>query len=104
MTVAERARVVCLGETMGTVSPVPPEGLAAATEAALDVGGAESTVALNLTRLGVRTAWVSRVAADPFATRIRNLLDRRGVDTRWVEVDPTRPTGVTSRTPLRTAR
>jgi len=79
---------------MGQLTAVPPATLSEAGQVAVDVAGAESTVALHLARFGVPTAWVSRLGADPFGQRIRALLERYGVDTRFVEVDPGRPTGV----------
>ncbi|MER7273942.1 sugar kinase [Dactylosporangium sp. NPDC000244] len=83
-----------MGETMAQLSATPPESLADARHLALDVAGAESTVALYLAHLGHPVAWVSRVGLDPFGTRIEALLRAAGVDTSWVTADPGRPTGV----------
>ncbi|MFE7416822.1 sugar kinase [Rhodococcus sp. NPDC057529] len=85
--------IVCIGETMAQLSPVPPARLRDAPEVRLAVAGAESTVALYLAQFGHRSAWVSRIGDDPLGLRIRDQLERYGVDTRWLETDPARPTG-----------
>ncbi|MDQ3402374.1 MAG: sugar kinase [Actinomycetota bacterium] len=58
------------------------------------VGGAESNVACTLARLGVRSAWVSAVGADPFGRAVVAAVAEAGVDVSGVRVDPVRPTGV----------
>ncbi len=89
-----RNLVACFGETMAQLSAVPPDTLASAESLALNVAGAESTVALYLAHLGHPVAWVSRLGADPFGSRIAGLLAGDGVLTQWVEHDAGRPTGV----------
>lgn len=91
---AVQPQVVCLGEAMVMVAPVDPAPLRDADLFQLHVGGAESTVALYLHELGHRAAWVSRVGDDALGQRIVNALDRHGLDTSWVVVDPSAPTGV----------
>ncbi|REE75451.1 2-dehydro-3-deoxygluconokinase [Rhodococcus wratislaviensis] len=91
--VEKHPEVVCIGEAMAQLSPVPPARLRDAAEVRLAVAGAESTVALYLSQFGHRSAWVSRIGADPLGLRIRDQLEQYGVDTRWLETDPTRPTG-----------
>jgi len=94
--IADRApgRVVCIGETMLQLAPPPGSSLSTTPVLTVDAAGAESTVALYLAHLGHPTAWLSRLGTDPFGTRILELLARAGVDTRLVERDPERPTGV----------
>lgn len=58
------------------------------------VAGAESNSAIGLARLGVRTAWVSVVGADPFGEFIRSTLATEGVAVDAVRIDPERRTGV----------
>ncbi|MFF0223328.1 sugar kinase [Streptomyces sp. NPDC004629] len=89
-----RTEVLCLGETMAMVTPAAPEPLDEAMGLRLDVGGAESTVALYLADLGHRAAWASRVGDDPFGRRIVTLLTRQGVDVSHVRLDDRAPTGV----------
>jgi 2-dehydro-3-deoxygluconokinase len=86
--------VVCLGETMAMLSPPDSRPLAEQPSLVLAVGGAESNVACALAALGHRSAWLSRVGADPFGRRILAELAARGVDVSAVEVDPARQTGV----------
>jgi len=86
--------VFCIGETMALVVPVLPLPLREAELFRVDVGGAESTVAMYLAGLGHRSAWVSRVGQDPLGQRVVGTIASHGVDTTWVRVDPLAPTGV----------
>jgi 5-dehydro-2-deoxygluconokinase len=52
------------------------------------VGGFAGNVATGLARLGVRTAIVSRVGDDGHGEFVRDFLEREGVDTRFLRVDP----------------
>jgi 5-dehydro-2-deoxygluconokinase len=52
------------------------------------VGGFAGNVATGLARLGVRTAIVSRVGDDGHGEYVRDFLEREGVDTRFLAVDP----------------
>lgn len=94
MTIVDRPEVLCVGETMVLVTPVVTAPLAEADLFRLDVGGAESTVALYLRELGHRTAWASRLGADPLGERVLRTLIDNGVDVTWVRTDPSAPTGV----------
>lgn len=76
------------------VTPEHAESLEKASRVTLYPGGAESNVAMYLSSLGHRTAWVSRVGDDPLGRRIVADVAREGVDTSLVEADPTAPTGV----------
>ncbi len=85
---------VCVGESMAMITPVDARRLAERPALTLDVGGAESNVACGLAALGHRTAWLSRVGADPFGEQIVHSVAARGVDVSAVETDPVRRTGV----------
>jgi len=52
------------------------------------VGGFAGNVATGLARLGVRTAIVSRVGADPHGDFVREWLAVEGVDVRFLATDP----------------
>jgi 5-dehydro-2-deoxygluconokinase len=52
------------------------------------VGGFAGNVATGLARLGVRTSIVSRVGDDGHGEFVRDFLEREGVDTRFLAVDP----------------
>ncbi len=52
------------------------------------VGGFAGNVATGLARLGIGTAIVSRVGDEGNGEFVRDFLDREGVDTRFLAVDP----------------
>lgn len=52
------------------------------------VGGFAGNVATGLARLGVRTAIVSRVGDEGHGEFVRDFLEREGVDTRFLGIDP----------------
>lgn len=58
------------------------------------VGGFAGNVATGLARLGVRPALLSRVGDDGHGEFCRAFLEREGVDTGWIGVDPTYRTGL----------
>lgn len=86
-------RVVTVGETMALLRTATIGSLAHLTTADIALGGAESNVAIGLRRLGVGTAWVSRVGDDPLGTRVVREIRGEGVDVHCA-VDPERPTGL----------
>lgn len=89
------ADVLCIGETMGVVSPRTAGSLFDPTVAlGLSIGGAESNVALALAALGVSSRWWGRVGDDPFGRSIVRALTDAGVATEGVVLDPERQTGV----------
>jgi 2-dehydro-3-deoxygluconokinase len=86
--------VATVGESMVMVTPARPEPLVDATELRLEVGGAESNVALQLSALGHRVSWTSRLGDDPFGHRVNRTIGDGGVDTSSVVFDPTGRTGI----------
>jgi 2-dehydro-3-deoxygluconokinase len=89
----ERFDVLALGETM--LSLIAADGsLATAETFHATHGGAESNACVALARAGFRVAWISRLGADHAGARIRDALEREGVDLRWVATDPAHPTGL----------
>lgn len=68
--------------------------LAASPTLAKSIGGAEANVAIGLARLGLRTAYVSRVGCDPFGDEIVRTLRGEGVDVSRVQRSAGRPTGL----------
>ncbi|MET9230424.1 sugar kinase [Lentzea sp. NPDC003310] len=86
--------VVCLGETMVMMVPAEPGPVHLVRTWHRAVGGAESNVAVHLTRLGVRSSWVSAVGDDPFGLAVLDTVGGFGVDVSGVRVDPARPTGL----------
>lgn len=91
---ADRARVLCIGESMALVTPVEPEPLRSAERFAIRTGGAESTVALYLADAGHRASWVSRLGDDPLGRRMLDEVSSHGVDVSRTALVPGESTGV----------
>jgi 2-dehydro-3-deoxygluconokinase len=88
------AEVVTLGECMAVLYPPEPIPIEHAETLLLGVGGAETNLAIRLQRMGHAARFISRVGDDPFGRRIIRTLAAEGVDTSFVTVDGTTPTGV----------
>jgi len=73
--------VVTLAETMIRLSPPDNQRIEQAEYLYLKIGGAESNVAVDLARLGLKTAWVSRLVDNPLGRRIVSEIRAHGVDT-----------------------
>ena len=58
------------------------------------VGGCPANVAIGAARLGLRSALISRVGDEPMGRFVLEQLDREGVETRGVRVDPERLTSL----------
>lgn len=83
-----RFDVVTFGETMLRLATMPGERLETALALEAGIGGAESNLAVALSRLGRRVAWSSVLPRNSFGERIAGELRRHGVDisaVRWVE-------------------
>jgi sugar/nucleoside kinase (ribokinase family) len=63
-------------------------------DARLVIGGSASITACGLTTLGLRTAFVSRVGADPLGRFMLEALSLAGVDTSGCRVDEAGSTGI----------
>ena len=72
--------LVAIGEVMLRLSIPSPERIETARHLDVQVGGAEANVAAACARLGLRTAWISAVPANPWGDRIRRELTGHGVD------------------------
>ena len=57
------------------------------------IAGAETNVAIGVRRLGLRSAWISRLGNDPFGRAVRRTLLGEGVRV-IAATDPERPTGL----------
>lgn len=91
--------LLCLGETMASLSPTDRPRLEDATRLVLYAAGAESNVAMCVAGLGHRAAWVSVLGDDPLGRRLLSLIREAGVDVSLVRVDPHAPTGVMFKDP-----
>lgn len=74
------AEVVTFGEAMIRLSPPNFQRLEQTTTLDMKVGGAEFNVAIGLARLGVSSAFVTRVPANPLGRAIVNKAREHGVD------------------------
>ncbi len=82
--------LITLGEAMIRFSPPDFERLEQAPRWQVRVGGAEWNVASNCARLGLNTAWISRLTDNPLGWRIAADARAHGVDTHhvvWTEED-----------------
>lgn len=75
------ARVVTLGEAMLRLSPPDFHRLEQANSFDAKVGGGELNVAVGVARLGLESAWVSKLPENPIGRMVRNKAREHGVDT-----------------------
>lgn len=80
--------VVTLGEAMLRLSTPNNERLSQARSLDVQVGGAESNVAVALASLGFKTAWLSRLPDNALGRRVLAELNAHGVDTSGVRLVP----------------
>lgn len=86
--------VVTAGETMVLGVPPQPGRLRHAPTLELRAGGAESNLAIALSRLGHRVGWVSRLGVDEPGQLVLNRIRAEGVDTSRVGLDQDLATGL----------
>jgi 2-dehydro-3-deoxygluconokinase len=86
--------VLTFGETMAVMVPQQRGALDAVDFFRKDFAGAESNVAIGLSRLGHRAAWISRLGDDGFGRYTLDRLRIEGVDLSHVTLDPHHPTGL----------
>lgn len=86
--------VVAFGESMALFSANSPGNLTDIDHYSRSLAGADSNVAIGLTRLGLSVDWTSRVGRDAFGQFIIDSLESEGIDCANVETDPSRPTGI----------
>ena len=72
--------VVTLGETMLRLSPVIVSTLEEAQQFQVDVAGAESNVAVGLSRMGIEVGWISKLVDNPIGRLIAKRIQWHGVD------------------------
>lgn len=93
MTTVRPAEVVTFGECMILFRAEQAGPLAGATRFSRSIAGADSNVAIGLSRLGLSVAWYSRVGNDLFGQQVRSALAEAGVAHIHLGVDCRRPTG-----------
>ncbi|GAB3263970.1 sugar kinase [Arthrobacter pigmenti] len=93
-SVEEPVDAVTVGEAMMMVTPTQPSPLEEADTFSMNVGGAESNVAMYLAGLGHRVSWLGNVGNDPLGRIIMRELHAWGVDTIDVSTEAGSRTGV----------
>lgn len=84
--------VVTFGESMGSIRAAGLLRFGGAMT--MNMGGAESNVAIGLSRLGHAVRWVGRFGDDEVGEFALRMLRAESVDTERVTIDQTRPTGL----------
>jgi 2-dehydro-3-deoxygluconokinase len=87
------AELVTLGETMALLAAPRVGLLRHMSSLDLSVAGAESNLAIGVSRLGRRAAWLSRVGDDEFGRLVTATIRAEGVAV-YAAVDGTAPTGL----------
>ena len=77
--------LVSFGETMIRLSAPDTQRLEQATSMDLHVGGSESNVAVAIKRLGLDTAFVTRLTENPLGRMVANKIREHGVDVSGIE-------------------
>ncbi|MEY0148280.1 sugar kinase [Providencia rettgeri] len=85
--------VVTLGEAMMMFVATQTGKLHEVENFVRRAAGAELNVAVGLSRLGLKTGWISRLGNDSFGRFIQATLDNEYIDTQCVTVDSRYPTG-----------
>jgi len=78
------AQVVTLGEAMLRLSPPNFHRLEQASSFDVKVGGGELNVAVGVARLGIDSAWVSKLPENALGRMVRNKAREQGVDTSHI--------------------
>ncbi len=85
--------ILSFGETMAMFVAEQTGDLAQVAQFHKRIAGADSNVAIGLSRLGFNVAWLSRVGDDSLGRYVVDTLENEGLDCRHVAVDPLHPTG-----------
>jgi dehydrogluconokinase len=85
--------ILSFGETMAMFVAEEPGDLASITRFHKRIAGADSNVAIGLSRLGFKVAWLSRVGANSLGRFVIDTLEKEGLDCRHVDIDVAHPTG-----------
>ncbi|KRW62584.1 sugar kinase [Pseudomonas sp. TTU2014-080ASC] len=85
--------VLCFGETMAMFVAEQSGSLASVDRFVKRIAGADSNVAIGLSRLGLKVNWLSRVGNDSLGQFVLDSLRNEGLDCSRLEVDREHPTG-----------
>ena len=88
------AAFVTFGETMVRDTPADDERLERTRQVSVSLAGSEFTLAVTLARLGVPSAYVTRVPDNPYGWMLRNVAREQGVSAdHFVWAEKTEPIG-----------
>jgi len=90
--------VVTLGEAMVLLAAAEPGALAQVKHFTKHTAGAETNVAVGLSRLGYRVSWVSRLGDDSMGHYLRACFEDEGIDCSQVEMVEGGKTGMMFKT------
>lgn len=85
--------ILSFGETMAMFVAEQNGELAEVAHFHKRIAGADSNVAIGLSRLGFKVAWLSRVGADSLGRFVIDTLEKEGLDCSNVAIDAAHPTG-----------
>lgn len=85
--------ILSFGETMAMFVAEQSGDLAQVSHFEKRIAGADSNVAIGLSRLGFNVAWLSRVGNDSLGRFVTDSLAREGVSCQYVATDEQHPTG-----------
>ena len=91
---AENLDVITVGETMVLGVPPRPGRLRHAASLELKIGGAESNLAIAISRLGLSAGWAGYLGDDEPGQLVLDRIRAEGVDTSRVRRIEERPTGL----------
>lgn len=86
--------LITLGETMALFYPNKETYLRYVSEYHIDFAGAESNLAIGMSKLGHNASWISRLGDDEFGHFIKSRICGEGVDVSCVSFDKTANTGI----------
>ncbi|HVK22098.1 MAG TPA: sugar kinase [Actinokineospora sp.] len=86
--------LITFGEVMGVFSATETGPLASGSAMRLGFAGAEATVAIGVSRLGHRAAWIGRLGEDAVGTMVLDRLRAERVDVSGCRTEPDVPSGL----------
>ncbi|KJZ16646.1 2-dehydro-3-deoxygluconokinase [Halomonas sp. S2151] len=86
--------ILTFGEAMTLFAADAPGDLAEVERFSRSCAGADTNVAIGLSRLGFKVGWLSRVGEDCFGRYLRASLEREGLDCRHLITDAEHATGL----------
>lgn len=86
--------VITIGETMVSFIPSEHGALRYVTDFKKKIAGAESNLAIGLSKLGHKAGWISRLGKDELGYYVRNWIRSEGIDTSYVMFDGEHRTGL----------